>query len=252
MFAHALRESGQVSPGDTVCFALGNVPVFLPVFWGTTLARAVAATLHPSYKVEENKFYLEDSGAKLLVLDAGAPPGTCRPRHPAPPPPGCRCHVHVAVLPAPPRLLQPPTGPSLGAGGDAFAAASALGIPVWRVALQGASGLVITEDPSGSQLLLPAAPGELDLVRRERESLGLAKLSNRTPACARGICAAGVWFMTGRAPALVVGAGGRDEHMGGGPTSPERCGSPPPHQRDHGAAQGRATHPRQPHVARPR
>ena len=59
-----------------MCISLGNTPNFLPVFWGTALARAVAAPLNPAYKVEENRFYLEDSDARLLVLDEDAPAGT--------------------------------------------------------------------------------------------------------------------------------------------------------------------------------
>jgi acyl-CoA synthetase (AMP-forming)/AMP-acid ligase II len=68
-----LRRGG-VQPGDPVASALPNGLEFLTTFLATTWARAVAAPLNPGYKVEEFRFYLEDAGAKAIIVPPGAHP----------------------------------------------------------------------------------------------------------------------------------------------------------------------------------
>jgi acyl-CoA synthetase (AMP-forming)/AMP-acid ligase II len=69
----ALREGG-VQAGEPIAIVLPNNLEFLVAFLGTTWARAVAAPLNPGYKVEEFRFYLEDAGAKAVVVAPGDHP----------------------------------------------------------------------------------------------------------------------------------------------------------------------------------
>ncbi len=74
--AGALAASG-IGPGDRVAIALPNG---LPVV-AVTLAAAVAGTaapLNPAYRYEEVCFYLQDTGAKLIVLPDGGAEDTRR------------------------------------------------------------------------------------------------------------------------------------------------------------------------------
>ena len=72
--AAALRASG-LEPGQAVGIVLPNGLENLVAFLAVTRARLVAAPFNPAYKVDEFRFYLEDSGSKALI----APPGD----HPA-------------------------------------------------------------------------------------------------------------------------------------------------------------------------
>ncbi|MBA2240996.1 MAG: long-chain fatty acid--CoA ligase [Solirubrobacterales bacterium] len=60
-----LREQG-VEPGDRVGIMLPNVPYFPVIYYGTLRAGAVVVPMNPLLKAREVKFYLEDSGAKVL------------------------------------------------------------------------------------------------------------------------------------------------------------------------------------------
>jgi oxalate---CoA ligase len=71
--AATLRASG-VQPGDPIGIVLGNNLEFLVTFLATTWARAIAAPLNPGYKVEEFRFYLEDAGAKAVIVPPGEHP----------------------------------------------------------------------------------------------------------------------------------------------------------------------------------
>jgi acyl-CoA synthetase (AMP-forming)/AMP-acid ligase II len=71
--ARTLRQGG-IRPGDAVAIVLGNNLEYLATFLATTFARAVAAPLNPAYKVEEFKFYMEDAGAKAVILAPGEHP----------------------------------------------------------------------------------------------------------------------------------------------------------------------------------
>jgi acyl-CoA synthetase (AMP-forming)/AMP-acid ligase II len=71
--AEALRRGG-VGAGDVLAIVLANGLEYLTTFLATTTARAVAAPLNPAYKVEEFRFYLEDSGARAVVVPPGDHP----------------------------------------------------------------------------------------------------------------------------------------------------------------------------------
>src|SRR5262249_2134109 len=69
----ALREGG-IQAGEPVAIVLPNTLEFLVAFLATTWARAVAAPLNPGYKVEELRFYLEDAGARAVIVAPGDHP----------------------------------------------------------------------------------------------------------------------------------------------------------------------------------
>src|SRR5262249_30292522 len=69
----ALRQGG-VRAGEPVAIVLPNGLEFLVAFLATTWARAVAAPLNPGYKVEEFRFYLEDAGARAVLVPPGDHP----------------------------------------------------------------------------------------------------------------------------------------------------------------------------------
>jgi acyl-CoA synthetase (AMP-forming)/AMP-acid ligase II len=71
--AAALRAGG-VRAGEPIGIVLPNNLEFLVSFLATTWTRAVAAPLNPSYKVEEFRFYLEDAGAKAIIVAPGEHP----------------------------------------------------------------------------------------------------------------------------------------------------------------------------------
>src|SRR5882672_5009264 len=71
--AAALRAGG-VQAGEPIGIVLPNNLEFLVAFLATTWARAVAAPLNPGYKVEEFRFYLEDSGARAVIVGPGDHP----------------------------------------------------------------------------------------------------------------------------------------------------------------------------------
>jgi acyl-CoA synthetase (AMP-forming)/AMP-acid ligase II len=69
----ALREGG-VKLGEPVGIVLPNNLEFLVAFLATTWARAIAAPFNPGYKVEEFRYYLEDSAAKHVIVGPGEHP----------------------------------------------------------------------------------------------------------------------------------------------------------------------------------
>src|SRR5262245_35936634 len=69
----ALRDGG-IRAGEPIAIVLPNGLEYLVTFLGATWARAVAAPLNPGYKVEEFRFYLEDSAAKAVILAPGDHP----------------------------------------------------------------------------------------------------------------------------------------------------------------------------------
>ena len=66
--ARRLIEHG-VEPGDRVAIAARNLPQGIATFWGALAAGAVIAPLNAWWTSEELAFGLNDSGAKVLVLD---------------------------------------------------------------------------------------------------------------------------------------------------------------------------------------
>jgi acyl-CoA synthetase (AMP-forming)/AMP-acid ligase II len=72
--AEALRQGG-VRPADPVSIVLPNGLEFVTTFLAVTWVRAVAAPLNPAYKSEELRFFMENCGARAVIV----PPG----KHPA-------------------------------------------------------------------------------------------------------------------------------------------------------------------------
>src|SRR5262245_18304100 len=64
----ATLRAGGVQAGDPIAVVLPNSLEFLIAFLATTWARAVAAPLNPGYKVEDFRFYLEDAGARAVIV----------------------------------------------------------------------------------------------------------------------------------------------------------------------------------------
>ena len=64
--ATLLRERG-VEPGDRVGVMLPNVPEFPVAYYGVLRAGAIVVPMNVLLKRREIAFYLEDSGAKLLL-----------------------------------------------------------------------------------------------------------------------------------------------------------------------------------------
>ena len=60
--------SAGLEVGSVVSIALPNSISFVATFLGAVYARCVAAPLNPNYTVDEFKFYLEDSKAKLVIV----------------------------------------------------------------------------------------------------------------------------------------------------------------------------------------
>jgi acyl-CoA synthetase (AMP-forming)/AMP-acid ligase II len=67
-------RAGGVQAGEPIAIVLPNSLEFLVAFLATTWVRAVAAPLNPAYKVEEFRFYLEDSGARAVLVPPGDHP----------------------------------------------------------------------------------------------------------------------------------------------------------------------------------
>ena len=61
-----LLASKGVGPGDRVGLVLPNVPAFPVLFYGALAAGAVVVPMNPLLKGREVKYYLEDSGAKIV------------------------------------------------------------------------------------------------------------------------------------------------------------------------------------------
>jgi acyl-CoA synthetase (AMP-forming)/AMP-acid ligase II len=71
--ACCLRQSG-LRPGQTVAIALPNGIEFLVSFLAATRARLVAAPMNAALKVEEFRFLLENSEARVVITTSGTSP----------------------------------------------------------------------------------------------------------------------------------------------------------------------------------
>ncbi|MEO1243437.1 MAG: class I adenylate-forming enzyme family protein [Pseudomonadota bacterium] len=69
-FAHALRDELGVKPGDKVALAMRNFPEWCTAYMGAIATGAVVAPLNAWWKADELKYAIEDSGAKIIVVDA--------------------------------------------------------------------------------------------------------------------------------------------------------------------------------------
>lgn len=66
--AHALKEAG-ISPGDRVALFLTNSAEFEIAIFGGSKAGAIITPVNPSFKEAETRYQLQDSGAKLLIVE---------------------------------------------------------------------------------------------------------------------------------------------------------------------------------------
>jgi long-chain acyl-CoA synthetase len=69
--AAGLRSRG-VEPGDRVGMVLPNVLAFPVVFYGALLAGAAVVPMNPLLKAREIEYYLQDSGARIIVAAASS------------------------------------------------------------------------------------------------------------------------------------------------------------------------------------
>ena len=76
--AHELSGRLAVKPGDRVAIWLKNCPEFVPVLFGILEAGAVVVPINNFLKPDEVTYILKDSGARVLVSDAGAREGTAK------------------------------------------------------------------------------------------------------------------------------------------------------------------------------
>ena len=72
--AGGLQARG-VTAGDRVGVMLGNSSDFAVAYWGALRAGASIVPVNPAYTAPEREHLLTDSGATLLIADAGAPDG---------------------------------------------------------------------------------------------------------------------------------------------------------------------------------
>ncbi|MCH8194907.1 MAG: AMP-binding protein, partial [Chloroflexi bacterium] len=63
-----------VEPGSTVSIVLGNDLSFVECFLAVTRAGAVAAPLNPAYTTDEFRSFMEDAGAKVVLLPPSESP----------------------------------------------------------------------------------------------------------------------------------------------------------------------------------
>ena len=68
--AHVLRDRFGVREGDRVAIAMRNFPEWSVAFWGASAAGAVVVPLNAWWTGEELHYGLEDSGTKVLFVDA--------------------------------------------------------------------------------------------------------------------------------------------------------------------------------------
>ena len=68
-FAHALRDGLGVKPGDRVGLAMRNYPEWIFAYMGIISTGAVVVPLNAWWKAEELRYGIEDSGAKIVVVD---------------------------------------------------------------------------------------------------------------------------------------------------------------------------------------
>src|SRR5919205_3910166 len=72
--AAGLQARG-ISPGDRVGMVLPNVVSFPIVFYGALIAGAAVVPMNPLLKAREIEYYLEDSGARIVVaVESSAQP----------------------------------------------------------------------------------------------------------------------------------------------------------------------------------
>ncbi len=68
-FAHALQDQLGVKPGDHVAIAMRNFPEWCIAYMAIISTGAVVVPLNAWWKADELKYGLEDSGAKIVIVD---------------------------------------------------------------------------------------------------------------------------------------------------------------------------------------
>ncbi len=68
-FAHALQDELGVKPGDHVAIAMRNFPEWCIAYMAIISTGAVVVPLNAWWKADELKYGLEDSGAKIVIVD---------------------------------------------------------------------------------------------------------------------------------------------------------------------------------------
>ncbi len=66
-------ESRGFQPGDRVALSLPNIPAFVIVYYGVLRAGGIVVPMNPLFVPREVSYYLDDSGAKLIVGLPGSP-----------------------------------------------------------------------------------------------------------------------------------------------------------------------------------
>ncbi len=72
LFAGWLESKG-FQPGDRVALSLPNIPAFVIVYYGVLRMGGIVVPMNPLFVPREVSYYLEDSGAKLIVGLPGSP-----------------------------------------------------------------------------------------------------------------------------------------------------------------------------------
>lgn len=72
LFAGWLESKG-FEPGDRVALSLPNLPAFVIVYYGVLRMGGIVVPMNPLFVPREVSYYLEDSGAKLIVGLPGTP-----------------------------------------------------------------------------------------------------------------------------------------------------------------------------------
>src|SRR5258708_7012458 len=71
--ARMIRGAG-LQPGQVVAIVLPTGLEYLACFLAVARARLIAAPLNPAYKAEEFRYYLEDTGAAIVIAPSGEHP----------------------------------------------------------------------------------------------------------------------------------------------------------------------------------
>src|SRR6185295_5094908 len=61
----------KTNPQDVITLILPNSIEFIIAFLGITLQQNIAAPLNPNYVHDEFKFYMQDTGSKVVIVPKG-------------------------------------------------------------------------------------------------------------------------------------------------------------------------------------
>jgi acyl-CoA synthetase (AMP-forming)/AMP-acid ligase II len=86
-FAHVLRARGLTAPGDRLAAQIHKSPEALALYAACAQAGIIFLPLNTAYTVDELSYFIENSGARMVVCDEaprGAHPGRRPPRRRGP------------------------------------------------------------------------------------------------------------------------------------------------------------------------